>query len=117
MTGERAAGRARIRSLYLHIPFCERRCEYCDFVSLPGRDREAEYIEALRAEVRGVAARLGRLELDTVFVGGGTPSFVDPDRLGELIEALQSLYDYLRPRTHQVGSPPRGAAGSLKIGE
>lgn len=42
---------------------------------------------------------------------------VDPDRLGELIEALQSLYDYLRPRTHQVGSPPRGAAGSLKIGE
>jgi oxygen-independent coproporphyrinogen-3 oxidase len=90
MTDVRAAGRARIRSLYLHIPFCERRCEYCDFVSLPGRDREAEYIEALRAEVRGVAARLGRLELDTVFVGGGTPSFVDPDRLGGLLDEVRA---------------------------
>ena len=90
MTDAGAAGRARIRSLYLHIPFCERRCEYCDFVSLPGRDREAEYVEALRAEVRGLAARLGRLELDTVFVGGGTPSFVDPDRLGGLLDEVRA---------------------------
>jgi oxygen-independent coproporphyrinogen-3 oxidase len=90
MTDARAAGRARIRSLYLHIPFCERRCEYCDFVSLPGRDREAEYVEALRSEVRGLAARLGRLELDTVFVGGGTPSFVDPDRLGGLLDEVRA---------------------------
>jgi oxygen-independent coproporphyrinogen-3 oxidase len=90
MTDARAAGRARIRSLYLHIPFCERRCEYCDFVSLPGRDREAEYVEALRAEVRGLAVRLGRLELDTVFVGGGTPSFVDPDRLGGLLDEVRA---------------------------
>lgn len=84
-----AAGRAGIRSLYLHIPFCERRCEYCDFVSLSGRDREAEYVEALRAEVRGLAVRLGRLELDTVFVGGGTPSFVDPERLGGVLQEVR----------------------------
>src|ERR1035437_9304751 len=86
MTDAHAAGRAGIRSLYLHILVCERRCEYCDFVSLPGRDREAEYVEALRAEIRGLAARLGRLELDTVFVGGGTPSFVDPERLGGVLD-------------------------------
>jgi oxygen-independent coproporphyrinogen-3 oxidase len=90
MTDPHAAGRVGIRSLYLHIPFCERRCEYCDFVSLPGRDREAEYVEALRAEVRGLAARLGRLELDTVFVGGGTPSFVDPDRLGGVLDEVRA---------------------------
>jgi len=90
MTDARAAGRAGIRSLYLHVPFCERRCEYCDFVSLPGRDREAEYVEALRAEIRGLAARLGRLELDTVFVGGGTPSFVDPDRLAGVLGEVRA---------------------------
>ncbi len=73
---------AEVRSLYLHIPFCERRCEYCDFVSMAGREREVEYMAALVAEVRELAHRVGRSELDTVFVGGGTPSFVDPGRLG-----------------------------------
>src|ERR1035441_5764115 len=90
MTDPYAVSRAGIRSLYLHIPLCERRCEYCDFVSLPGRDREAEYVEALRAEIRGLAARLGRLELDTVFVGGGTPSFVDPERLGGVLDEVRA---------------------------
>ena len=93
LTDPRAAGRVGIRSLYLHIPFCERRCDYCDFVSLPGRDREAEYVGALRAELRGLAARFDRLELDTVFVGGGTPSFIDPERLGGLLEEVRAGFD------------------------
>lgn len=80
------------RSLYIHIPFCERRCEYCDFVSMGGRDREPEYMGALRAEVRGLAARLGRLELDTVFVGGGTPSYVDPARLAGLLTEVGTVF-------------------------
>ncbi|HYA00214.1 MAG TPA: radical SAM family heme chaperone HemW [Candidatus Binatia bacterium] len=81
------------RSLYLHIPFCERRCEYCDFVSMPGRDGEAEYLERLRCEIRQLATRVGRLELDTVFVGGGTPSFVDPHRLGEVLDEVRAGFD------------------------
>jgi oxygen-independent coproporphyrinogen-3 oxidase len=80
----------RLRSLYLHIPFCERRCEYCDFVSLAGRGREVEYVAALRTEIRELAARLGRLELDTVFVGGGTPSFVDPGRLAGVLDEVRA---------------------------
>ncbi|MGA8014637.1 MAG: radical SAM family heme chaperone HemW [Candidatus Dormiibacterota bacterium] len=80
---------AAVRSLYLHIPFCERRCEYCDFVSMAGREREVEYMAALVAEVRELAHRVGSLELDTVFVGGGTPSFVDPGRLGGLLDAVR----------------------------
>ncbi len=80
----------RPRSLYVHIPFCERRCEYCDFVSLAGRAREADYVEALRAEIRALAARLGRLELETVFVGGGTPSFIDPDRLAGVLDEVRA---------------------------
>ncbi|MGO8687743.1 MAG: radical SAM family heme chaperone HemW [Candidatus Dormibacteria bacterium] len=86
----RAAARAGVRSLYLHIPFCERRCEYCDFVSLAGRDREAEYLAALRTEIRALAAGLGPLELETVFVGGGTPSFVDPSRLAGVLDEVRA---------------------------
>jgi putative oxygen-independent coproporphyrinogen III oxidase len=80
-------------SLYLHVPFCERRCEYCDFVSLAGRGREEEYMEALAAEVGVLASRLGRLTLDTVFVGGGTPSFVEPRRLARLLGSVRAGFD------------------------
>jgi oxygen-independent coproporphyrinogen-3 oxidase len=87
---EAVSARDQVRSLYVHVPFCERRCEYCDFVSMAGREREVEYVEALRAELRGLAERLGRLELDTVFVGGGTPSFVDPSRLAALLDEVRA---------------------------
>jgi oxygen-independent coproporphyrinogen-3 oxidase len=86
---ETVSAAGQVRSLYVHVPFCERRCEYCDFVSMPGRDREAEYVEALRAELRALAGRLGRLELDTVFVGGGTPSFIDPARLAGVLDQVR----------------------------
>ncbi len=81
------------RSLYIHIPFCERRCEYCDFVSMGGREREREYMDALGIEIRGLAQRLGRVELDTVFVGGGTPSYVDPARLARLLGDVRELFE------------------------
>jgi len=90
---EAASARRQVRSLYIHVPFCERRCEYCDFVSMAGRERETEYVEALRTELRGLAARLGRLELNTVFVGGGTPSFVDPARLAGILEEVRAGFD------------------------
>ncbi len=80
---------AGVRSLYLHIPFCERRCEYCDFVALPGRDREAEYANRLRAEVATLAERFPGVELDTVFVGGGTPGFIAPELLGGLLQEVR----------------------------
>ncbi len=87
---EPAAG--SVRSLYIHVPFCERRCEYCDFVSLAGRDGEAAYIDALRAEIRALGERLGPLRLDTVFVGGGTPSFVAPTRLAGVLREVRAAF-------------------------
>jgi putative oxygen-independent coproporphyrinogen III oxidase len=91
--GTASAATGAVRSLYLHIPFCERRCEYCDFVALAGRDREAAYMETLRAEVRALGERLGPLELDTVFVGGGTPSFADPHRLAAVLAEVRRGFD------------------------
>ncbi|HEY5479338.1 MAG TPA: coproporphyrinogen-III oxidase family protein [Gaiellaceae bacterium] len=74
--------------LYVHVPFCEQRCDYCDFVSLAGRrDRHARYVEALLAELK---LELGTLapELESVYLGGGTPTFLEPQALRRLLEGL-----------------------------
>lgn len=86
------AGAPAPRALYLHYPFCEHRCHYCDFsvkrASVPPVE---EWIEAIRAELDWWFEACGwsaPLELDTVFVGGGTPSFLGPEgpqRIGELL--------------------------------
>lgn len=81
-----------VRALYIHIPFCERKCEYCDFVSLPGRDAEAAYIDALCAELELLGQRTGDLELDTVFIGGGTPSFVEPAAIARVLGTVRGRF-------------------------
>lgn len=80
-------------SLYLHVPFCERKCEYCDFVSLPGRDAEREYVDVLCAEIRGIGSRIGPQHLDTIFIGGGTPSFIDPGGIAGILDAVSDAFD------------------------
>ncbi len=84
--------RDEVRSLYLHIPFCERKCEYCDFTSIAGTTGSGEYMDALSAEVRLLGERLGRLSLDTVFIGGGTPSLVEPGSLAGLVATVRSTF-------------------------
>ena len=84
--------RDEVRSLYLHIPFCERKCEYCDFTSVAGSTGSAAYMAALATEVRVLGERMGRLTLDTVFIGGGTPSLVDPALLADLVATVRSTF-------------------------
>jgi len=81
---------AGVHSLYVHIPFCERKCEYCDFVSVAGRRGERAYVAALCAELRMLGAALPGVALDTIFVGGGTPSFIEPDQLAAVMDAVRS---------------------------
>ena len=85
-SAEAAAG---VRSLYIHVPFCERRCEYCDFASVAGLAGHEEYVAALRVEIGAVAERLPGVELDTVFVGGGTPSLLPPDLLAGILDEVR----------------------------
>ncbi len=81
-----------MRSLYLHIPFCERKCEYCDFTSVAGTTGSDAYMGALIREVHGLGERLGRLTLDTVFIGGGTPSLVEPALLAALVDTVRTTF-------------------------
>ena len=66
--------------IYLHIPFCKHKCTYCDFTSFAGR---SEYAEAYKAcfirEIEMWGAKLKDKTFDTVYFGGGTPSFIDPN--------------------------------------
>jgi len=77
-----------VRHLYVHVPFCAHRCGYCDFVTLVGRDGEhAGYVDAVLAELELERAQLAPA-LETVFVGGGTPTFTETAALRRLLEAL-----------------------------
>jgi putative oxygen-independent coproporphyrinogen III oxidase len=78
----------RIRHLYVHLPFCAARCGYCDFVTVVGRGgRHGEYVNALLAELELERALLSD-PLETVFLGGGTPTFTEPRALRRLLDAL-----------------------------
>src|SRR5690606_18993467 len=75
----RARGSHAPRALYVHVPFCARRCSYCDFaVEAVRRAPTREWLDAIEAELRLHAERagLGRLALDPVYDGGGTPSLL-----------------------------------------
>ena len=79
--------------LYLHIPFCIKKCDYCDFLSGPStRAGQEAYIYALLREMETVSKNLKKRPVDTVFIGGGTPSVPECDVMEKL---LQGLRDYI----------------------
>jgi putative oxygen-independent coproporphyrinogen III oxidase len=76
------------RHLYVHLPFCAYRCGYCDFVTLVGRNRDHRgYADAVLTEL-ALERPLLAGEVETVFLGGGTPTFLEADALKSLLEAL-----------------------------
>jgi oxygen-independent coproporphyrinogen-3 oxidase len=77
-----------VRHLYVHLPFCAHRCGYCDFVTLVGRGADhGRYVDALLAELALERASLAP-RLETVFLGGGTPTFTAASELARLLDAL-----------------------------
>ncbi|MCI7129716.1 MAG: radical SAM family heme chaperone HemW [Lachnospiraceae bacterium] len=79
--------------LYIHIPFCIRKCAYCDFLSAPAdQDTVAQYMDALKKQLVSQAASFQNQVVDTVFVGGGTPTVLSAGQLSELLETVQMNY-------------------------
>ena len=73
---------AKPLGLYLHIPFCKSKCIYCDFYSLPRADEQMDrYVAALEKHLRETAPRCAGNTVDTVYFGGGTPSYLGVKRL------------------------------------
>ena len=77
-----------VRHLYVHLPFCAHRCGYCDFVTVVGRHgQHGAYVDALLAELERERPVLAE-DVETVFLGGGTPTFTDSGELERLLAAL-----------------------------
>lgn len=86
-----AAPRASALGLYLHVPFCAQRCHYCSFNTAPlDAAAVARYLEALHRELAllGGLPWAGRARLASVFLGGGTPSLLDPDDVARILDAV-----------------------------
>ena len=82
--------------IYVHIPFCRSKCQYCDFYSLGGsREKELTdlYLEALASHIKECGARATEYEVDTVYFGGGTPSFFGAPALTRIFNDLQRRFN------------------------
>ncbi len=76
--------------LYIHVPFCQSRCGYCDFYSITQTDLMPEYLVALQREMGWYRDKFE--SFDTVYLGGGTPSLLRPGRVGDLIDAIRKAF-------------------------
>ncbi len=79
--------------IYIHIPFCRSKCDYCDFYSLAGQEgRMDRFQKALLAHLKETAPIARSFPVDTIYFGGGTPSWYGARRLRELLSAVKKLY-------------------------
>lgn len=90
---QRQTGQADKLGIYIHIPFCRSKCDYCDFYSLAGRDdRMDQYQKALLSHIKETAPLAQDFPVDTIYIGGGTPSYYGAKRLKELLGVIRKLY-------------------------
>ena len=78
-------------SLYIHLPWCVKKCPYCDFNSHSAGDSAptSRYVAALLEDIRNEAARAAGRSVETIFLGGGTPSLFSPDDIGRVLDAVR----------------------------
>lgn len=81
-------------SLYVHIPFCKAKCAYCDFLSFGGYGytEQTQYAEALCREIEAYGPFVGDYRIRTIFFGGGTPSYMEPELLRQIMQTIQSIF-------------------------
>lgn len=79
--------------LYIHIPFCVKKCDYCDFLSAPASEELKEnYIQALLAEIHSYKGSVEDYTIPTIFIGGGTPSAIRSSYIVDLMKAIQEVF-------------------------
>jgi len=80
-------------AVYIHIPFCDHKCIYCDFYSLINYDNIDEYLKALKSEIEYYSQKYSEDRIiDTIFFGGGTPSFMKPSYIQEIIQTINKNF-------------------------
>ena len=79
--------------LYIHIPFCLKKCAYCDFLSAPAGEKEREeYVQILCEEIRTNAGKVEEYQVCSIFFGGGTPSLLTGDQFRMILDTVRDQY-------------------------
>ncbi|MBK8945461.1 MAG: radical SAM family heme chaperone HemW [Ignavibacteriae bacterium] len=80
-------------AIYIHIPFCDHKCIYCDFYSLINYENVEEYLKAIKTEINFYAKKYSENRIiNTIFFGGGTPSYMTPNYIGEIINEISKNF-------------------------
>ena len=80
--------------IYIHIPFCDKICNYCDFTAFQGANTKIkEYVEAIKKEIELKGNK--EFLIDSIFIGGGTPSFIDGEYIFEILEKVREQFTVL----------------------
>ena len=100
----------KMLGLYVHIPFCKQKCAYCDFYSLAGSEAQMDdYTEALCAHLAGTAPFAAGHIVDTVYFGGGTPSYLGEKRLAKILKVILKKYRVQRDAEITLEANPDSA--------
>ena len=97
--------------LYLHIPFCLKKCDYCDFYSIPAYEPSGEYLDALIKQLDEYSLQTADYAVDTVFIGGGTPSLMTEKQIDKLFHCLYRDFNVTKKAEVTVEANP----GTLDI--
>lgn len=80
--------------LYIHIPFCVRKCSYCDFLSFSTDERtQLAYADALIREIEFYGPQMTQYTVNTIFIGGGTPTWLNEDKMVEILDAVYTYFN------------------------
>ena len=101
--------------LYIHIPFCVRKCAYCDFLSAPaGRDTQKQYVNALKREIEEFPCKK-EYKISSVFFGGGTPSVLPGEEIAQIMTLLKKKFVFSEDAEISLECNP-GTADEQKLG-
>ncbi len=94
--------------LYLHIPFCKSKCAYCDFNSYACHDQAVilRYLTALNQEITLAGKRFAGAKIDTVYIGGGTPSALDERMIESVLKSLENAFDLSAVKEYSIECNP-----------
>ena len=80
--------------IYIHIPFCQVKCAYCDFLSGPASEgNKKKYVDALVQQIKEAYYLKEEYYIRTIFIGGGTPSSIDPVDIRRILETVYEVFD------------------------
>lgn len=103
----------RSLGLYLHIPFCVKKCDYCDFYSVTDAARMDAYTDALLRSIREYGEKSAGRVTDTVYIGGGTPSYLGGARLGRILRAVRESFSLTKDAEITVECNPESTDTAL----